>query len=860
MFRRRSSDKAKLEPELCVLLRYLSRYPGDTLQGVVIVDFPSPTDILTLEVRLSGEERTTLGTLLVTQKNPEARKTLYYEQFITLRGVDHEALEQRRGLLGRRRTVVNQEVALRKSSAATMLSNQNSNSNGGASSQDGPSTEDSVYNLTPSVINTAAGSVGTVHLVPGTYSFPFTVTLPDTLPQSRELRRAHEGCSILRYRAAATLILAGGKIYTAESPFRMNPMPVQVQRWYQLHGDEQNGADASETDDVGNTEGAPHSTLKSRLLSSPGAISADAADKEREVSCRRRIQHYRQFPEHQLIAERAEYEKLAEIRAAKKGEDGKSPSSPQTAQEMTAEKGDVRRSRPTTSRERRAKQNEADNRSLDGNDDNGDAASAASAAAGEKEEEEEEESDDEVHTFEVDGEATPSTTEKTTSGKSGDPHLAPNASADITSMKKKKKYHHHHHRSKDQAAPSSTAANKSALVENNVDQLAFTPPDVDLGPVPVHMAVRHSVVVDADVDADAEDATDAAAASPKTKASRRKSRDKKELNRGEGEKKKSQGTQMHRHHIRFVQPPWNQEFNIHLRSGLLRTGKVKVKLSLRSPLVSVGSGKVMVKLLVDNSEGSGNITRVKYSLITRCYMRSKAEVYNYHVDAVETITDVNIEKGNIVAVPEVEIPVPRSTPLTILTEGMGTLSFLNVRFYVVTALKTFSKSVETEVILVSGQDTQNKSRRLLRWTCFFRRRNSSDPCEVTVRPPTINLSERYAKVRVMQAAELVRPLPASSNGDVAEVSSLAPSAISRSLTIMRSSRRVAKDAPSLDARRLASVLNYDEAVFVPHTEDDSPGGPISHVDPMSMLNPFAMPPGDMGSALPSADRDDDQQK
>lgn len=840
MFRRRSSDKAKLEPELCVLLRYLSRYPGDTLQGVVIVDFPSPTDILTLEVRLSGEERTTLGTLLVTQKNPEARKTLYYEQFITLRGVDHEALEQRRGLLGRRRTVVNQEVALRKSSAATMLSNQNSNSNGGASSQDGPSTEDSVYNLTPSVINTAAGSVGTVHLVPGTYSFPFTVTLPDTLPQSRELRRAHEGCSILRYRAAATLILAGGKIYTAESPFRMNPMPVQVQRWYQLHGDEQNGADASETDDVGNTEGAPHSTLKSRLLSSPGAISADAADKEREVSCRRRIQHYRQFPEHQLIAERAEYEKLAEIRAAKKG--------------------DVRRSRPTTSRERRAKQNEADNRSLDGNDDNGDAASAASAAAGEKEEEEEEESDDEVHTFEVDGEATPSTTEKTTSGKSGDPHLAPNASADITSMKKKKKYHHHHHRSKDQAAPSSTAANKSALVENNVDQLAFTPPDVDLGPVPVHMAVRHSVVVDADVDADAEDATDAAAASPKTKASRRKSREKKELNRGEGEKKKSQGTQMHRHHIRFVQPPWNQEFNIHLRSGLLRTGKVKVKLSLRSPLVSVGSGKVMVKLLVDNSEGSGNITRVKYSLITRCYMRSKAEVYNYHVDAVETITDVNIEKGNIVAVPEVEIPVPRSTPLTILTEGMGTLSFLNVRFYVVTALKTFSKSVETEVILVSGQDTQNKSRRLLRWTCFFRRRNSSDPCEVTVRPPTINLSERYAKVRVMQAAELVRPLPASSNGDVAEVSSLAPSAISRSLTIMRSSRRVAKDAPSLDARRLASVLNYDEAVFVPHTEDDSPGGPISHVDPMSMLNPFAMPPGDMGSALPSADRDDDQQK
>lgn len=840
MFRRRSSDKAKLEPELCVLLRYLSRYPGDTLQGVVIVDFPSPTDILTLEVRLSGEERTTLGTLLVTQKNPEARKTLYYEQFITLRGVDHEALEQRRGLLGRRRTVVNQEVALRKSSAATMLSNQNSNSNGGASSQDGPSTEDSVYNLTPSVINTAAGSVGTVHLVPGTYSFPFTVTLPDTLPQSRELRRAHEGCSILRYRAAATLILAGGKIYTAESPFRMNPMPVQVQRWYQLHGDEQNGADASETDDVGNTEGAPHSTLKSRLLSSPGAISADAADKEREVSCRRRIQHYRQFPEHQLIAERAEYEKLAEIRAAKKG--------------------DVRRSRPTTSRERRAKQNEADNRSLDGNDDNGDAASAASAAAGEKEEEEEEESDDEVHTFEVDGEATPSTTEKTTSGKSGDPHLAPNASADITSTKKKKKYHHHHHRSKDQAAPSSTAANKSALVENNVDQLAFTPPDVDLGPVPVHMAVRHSVVVDADVDADAEDATDAAAASPKTKASRRKSRDKKELNRGEGEKKKSQGTQMHRHHIRFVQPPWNQEFNIHLRSGLLRTGKVKVKLSLRSPLVSVGSGKVMVKLLVDNSEGSGNITRVKYSLITRCYMRSKAEVYNYHVDAVETITDVNIEKGNIVAVPEVEIPVPRSTPLTILTEGMGTLSFLNVRFYVVTALKTFSKSVETEVILVSGQDTQNKSRRLLRWTCFFRRRNSSDPCEVTVRPPTINLSERYAKVRVMQAAELVRPLPASSNGDVAEVSSLAPSAISRSLTIMRSSRRVAKDAPSLDARRLASVLNYDEAVFVPHTEDDSPGGPISHVDPMSMLNPFAMPPGDMGSTLPSADRDDDQQK
>jgi hypothetical protein len=865
MFRRRSSDKAKVEPEICVLLRNLARYPGDKLQGVVIVDFASPIDILTLEVRLYGEERTTLGGLLITGKNPEARKTIYYEQFITLRGVDHDALEKRRSLLGRCRTVVSQDAMMRKSSPnAVSLSNHN-NSVAGAPSPEGPSTENSISDLTPSIINATVSTGNSVHLVPGTYSFPFKVTLPDALPQTRELHRAREGVSVLRYRAVATMILTGGKVYTAETPFRINALPVQVQRWYELHGDERNSGDSSEADDAAGADigppiaesGSARPGLKSRLLSSPGTISTDAADREREVTCQRRIRHYRQFPEHQLLAERAEYEKRAEAQKTNStADDNDAPFSPQAAKEMmTAEKSSSRMS-PPTYRERRARQDEAENRSLNGTGDKGFAAATAfgtGADAGDDDQD-----NDEVHAFVASAEsrgATPPPPERDSSG-----NLAATVSAGEanTSKEKKKKKHRHHSKNGDDGG-----TNDSALVANNVEQLAYTPPDEELAPLPAHLAVRHSV-----------DTTAAAASSTqqdkKPSSSHRKKGGKKvgdEGNEGGGEDEEagaqqSQRTQAHTRRSRFVPPPWCQEFNISLRGGFLRTGKVKVKLSLRSPLVSVGYGKVMVKVLVDNSDGGGNITKVKYSLITRCYIRTKTEVFNFHVDTVETLTDVSIEKGSIVAIPEVELPVPKSTPLTMLTEGMGTLTFLNVRLYVGTALKTFSKSVETEVVLVSGLDSQNSSRRLLSWTCFYRRRNSEDTRELTVRPPTINLSEQNAKVRVMQGSELAWSASASflNNSADTDTSSMAPSAMSRSLSIMRSSKRVAKNAPSLDARRLASALNYDEAIFVPPAEDQGPAGSNSHVDPMAMLNPFAMPSANVGSTLPSVDREDTDQQ
>ncbi|KPI88430.1 hypothetical protein ABL78_2443 [Leptomonas seymouri] len=847
MLRRYITGKAKTEPEVNVLLRKLVRYPGDTLQGVVIVNLTSPVDLLTLEVRLFGEERATIGGLVLTDKNPEARKTLYYEQFITLRGVDHDALQQRRSLLGRCRTVVSQEALLRKSAlSTTSLSNRSNNNGSGASLPNAPLQENSTSDMSPSICSVTSEVGGFVRLVPGTYSFPFSLILPESLPPSLELNRAREGSSVLRYRAVANMILGSGKVYTAETPLRVSPLPVQIQRWYQLHGDEQNGADASEVDDAeGNgsvLEGAPsRASLKALFMSPPGTIGTDAADREREVTCQRRIQHHRHFPETQLLEERAEYERLAESEEGEKGEEANGSSSPHTVQAASVnEKGSGGKSRPKTYRERRAKQDEGDNRSVDGNCDNCAAVTPANY------------DEDMVYVFSADQQGSgqaPSAVaeERPLFGSAAGRSLAANACACVDSPSKEMKVLHRLSDNGDVAV----RGDSSAMLLNNVEQLTFTPPDADLEAFPNHTAMRQPVK------ATSATTTDAAAATASNEKSRRHhKRDKTESN-GNEEEKKSQGTQTHRHrHHSYAQPPWHQNFSISLRGGFLRSGKVKVQITLRSPLVSVGYGKAMVKLLVDNTEGSGAITKVKYSLITRCYIRSRSEVFSYHVENVEITSDVNIEKGYITAIPEVEVPVPKSTPLTVLTEGMGTLTFLNVRLYVSTAIKTFSKSVETEVVLVPGQDLLNKSRRLLRWTCFYRRRNSNDTRELTIRPPTINLSEQNAKVHVLQAEELaLHAVSLNSNNTDTDTSSIASSAISRSLMILRTSRRTSKSAPPLDTRRLVSTLNFDEAIFVPPIGDVGLVGRGNYVDPTPTLNPFVAPSVNIGSTLPSEDQD-----
>ncbi|CBZ26278.1 conserved hypothetical protein [Leishmania mexicana MHOM/GT/2001/U1103] len=799
--KRRSSKEMK--PEVVLLLRHQSRYPGDLLEGVVILDIPFPSDILALEVRLCGVERSILGGLFLTDKNPEARKTTYYEQFITLRGVDHDLLDSKRSLRNCRRIAEAQGLRTGLNSVSRQLSLPEG---------------DVVPELSASVIQSA--SEAAIHLIPGTYSYPFSLVLPDNLPASCELYRGHDGRCVLHYHTVASLMMTSGKIYTSEAQLRINPLPVQVQRWYQLHEDEQQLCGAA-VDSGGAYDNETESRLGvlSRLMSSAGTTREDKMEWGSEIANQRRIRHYRQFPEDQLMLEAAVYAETAGKRAERKKR--------RACERAARERGSLLVAADTmavTNGSARILQNqreleEAEKRSLDSEDGAADAANEL-----------DDDADNKVYDFGPEVSSPRAVASIRGEKEYGNGEFYSNSGgANVGSRRAlenrgKKKQHHHSH---ERDAIDSSA--NTAMVENNVDKLTFTPPG---GELPAPMAVRRVNQAEAVSHETAHGSTE------------------------EGrEWKQPRGTHPHRLRSRFQPPPWNQEFSIHLRSGFLRTGKVKVLLSLRSPLVTVGVGKVGATVLIDNSDGSGTISRVKYSLVTQCYIRTKTEVYNFQADTVETSSDVNVEKGKVVKLPEVELPVPNSTPLTILTEGMGAFTFLSVRLYVDTALKTFSRSVATEVVLVSAQDLLNCSRRLLRWTCFFRRRNGEDARDFTLRPPTINLSEKNSKLRVIDAGNrgAVRvQLGPSLQSDDADTSVMAASAVSRSMRILRTSRRSSKAAPPIDVRLLAKTLNYEEALFVPRDDEDGSSFP-RHVDPLAGLNPFVAPVSDVISNLAEGD-------
>ncbi|KAG5488843.1 hypothetical protein JIQ42_00460 [Leishmania sp. Namibia] len=798
MFRKRRLSK-EMEPEVIVLLRHPSRYPGDLLQGVVILDIPSPCDILALEVRIRGDERSVLGGLLFKDKNLEARKTIYYQQFITLRGVDHDLLEKKLTLRSRHNSAEAQELGRGPHRAPSLpLSAGNA----------GPKLSASV---------TQSASEAVVHLIPGTYSYPFSLVLPDNLPASRELSRGNDGSCVLRYRATASLIMTSCKVHTSETRLRVNPLPVQVQRWYQLHEDEQRlSVGAADNCDVDDNETESRAGLLSRLMSSPGTTRANKEERYGDVGYQRRMQHYRQFPENQLALETAVYAETAAERAKKKKRrmrerDAKESTLLLAATETTTVK------KGSASKLRSQQEQEEENRSLDSEDG---AFGPANDLDGD--------ADDGVYVFEPEDSPT-ARAAKVRVARNGDSRICRStggtSAASPTALEEREaKNKKHHQRCQNDAAAS------SAMVENNVEKLIFTPPEERL---PTHLAMRHVKQTE----------------TVSSEASHGKSEE--ERRRGQ-----SHGTQSHHRRRRFQPPPWNQEFFISLRSGFLRTGRVRVVLSLRSPLVTVGVGKVGASLFIDNSKGSGVISRIKYSLATRCYIRTRAEIYNFQVDTVETSTDVSVEKGKIITLPEVELPVSKSMPLTMLTEGMGTLTFLTVRLYVGTTLKTFSRSVATEVVLVSGQDVLNCSRRLLRWSCFFRRRGGKNAGDVTVHPPTINLCEKNSTLRVLDAdgkiasGEQVDPLLQSND---THISLAAPSAVSRALRILRTSHRSSKTAPLIDTRVLAKALNYEEAVFVPCDDGDDGSSFPMHMDPMAGLNPFAASTGHVQSTLTEGD-------
>lgn len=801
MFFRKRSATERVDPVVSVLLRNPLRYPGDTLEGVVIVDIPFPTNLVTLEARLLGEERSKLEGLIFTEKNPEMRQTVYYEQYITLRGVDHSFLTKNRSLFHRHSKTV---VSSRRVSATGRGS-------GGMSQIGGRSAialdVDSVDGTTTAITDGASSSIlsiatETVRLIPGIYSFPFFVKLPDSLPPSVELHRSKDGSSILRYRCNVLLVLDGGKEYTTEASFRVLSLPVQLQRWFSLHANDpclhgDTPRQSSVRDNAGDT--ASTHTVRSRLMSSPGTRPIEKEDMDNIVAYQHRIRH-------DLILDSTPHEEEEEKDDGMPGPGMKIKKKNRKASDLAKNSAhDPNPAAKTTevallSDAKKTEEEDNGQWRLSGYSERkeGRLIEAASTTTTPRE-------------LEGDGNGPSHDSSSAKSAK-----LSPEADRDGAKHRRKKKHHAHH------------SSEGHALDESNAAQV----PDTPLHEVKLSLT-SPAVSKSASPEALQKPANDDGSSHENGAPANKKERRPKEA------AESSAGTSIH-----YESPPWNQTFLMPLRGSLLRSGEVSVTVRLRSPIITVGAGKVGAVLQIDNAKGTGAITRVKYSVITRCFIRTKTEVFGFDTVSVEASSDVSIRKGEEASLPLMELPVPKSAPLTILTEGMGTRTFLNVRLYVGTALKTFSRSIETEILLVSGQDALNRSKRLRGWTCFFRRRKGESVQDLGQFPASINLSISNSNMKVINGVSEAgsvqnRPLSGRDTGDAPGSPS---TALTRFTAILGTGAKANKDRKFLNTRQLAATMNFKEAIFLPKDEENFAsfsGKKTSFVDPMSGLNPFA---------------------
>ncbi|EKF29073.1 hypothetical protein MOQ_007159 [Trypanosoma cruzi marinkellei] len=181
-----------------VFLEKIQHYPGDTLRGVVEIAVEAPLSFTTLWARVLGEEKTRFGASLASRIDVETRCTTFYRQNVILAG-----------------DPPNPETQL---TSEEDFSDRWSDNGGNF------------------VEGSGAKTVVSKGLMPGTYSFPFSVQLPDVLPPSYVDHR-NTGTSKLSYEVraklfAGTRVLAKHRVY-----FSLKLPPVNPERWIKAHVD-----------------------------------------------------------------------------------------------------------------------------------------------------------------------------------------------------------------------------------------------------------------------------------------------------------------------------------------------------------------------------------------------------------------------------------------------------------------------------------------------------------------------------------------------------------------------------------------------------------------------------------------------
>ncbi|KEG08991.1 hypothetical protein DQ04_06041050 [Trypanosoma grayi] len=190
-----------------VLLKTLQRYPGDMLRGVVEITVNAPLKYTLLEAHLRGEEVTRFGTAFTKRIDTESRYTTYYRQRVILAGLLPPSDEQR---------------GSEKSSS-------------GHWSDAGVSVTDSAE-IGPNIV--------TMGLMPGTYTFPFSVRLPETLPPSYSDHHG-SGYSKLLYSIKAKLYSGSRSLVKDRVYFVVCMLPVNPRQWVTVHKSLESGTIAS---------------------------------------------------------------------------------------------------------------------------------------------------------------------------------------------------------------------------------------------------------------------------------------------------------------------------------------------------------------------------------------------------------------------------------------------------------------------------------------------------------------------------------------------------------------------------------------------------------------------------------------
>ncbi|RNF08627.1 hypothetical protein TraAM80_02653 [Trypanosoma rangeli] len=178
------------------LLEKLHYSPGDTLRGVVEIVVEKPVSYTTLEACIIGEEITQLGVALMRRIDMQARHTTFYRQNIILAGDPPNPGT---------RSVSHEEYG--KCVSSTMNS----------PAEDSSSTHAVTKGLTP-----------------GTYTFPFSVQLPDVLPPSYVDKR-NSGLSKLSYHVRVKLLNGKRLLVKHKACFSLKMLPVNPKQWIDAH-------------------------------------------------------------------------------------------------------------------------------------------------------------------------------------------------------------------------------------------------------------------------------------------------------------------------------------------------------------------------------------------------------------------------------------------------------------------------------------------------------------------------------------------------------------------------------------------------------------------------------------------------